>query len=229
MRRPRTLPAVLLLAVLPLAGCSSDGAPDPAPSASSSESMTEEPSDPATPTPTPTPDESPTSTPSASPIDPDPTPRRLPTNREEALGLHLAVLGTSVADTAEEEAVVDAWMTFWQGVADTYYLYRPSPKFEQVARGAARRDILSYLATLKRDNERVMGWARENITEVTVDGSTARIVDCTKNFTFRVDAEGEPLTKPTRFYDTRGTLERSGDGWVVTSYTSRDLKVSCLP
>ena len=152
----------------------------------------------------------------------------MPHDRLEAASLHTAVLDRNAASTAEERAVVDAWMAYWQGAADTYYSYKVTPEFEKVARGKARSSILGYLADLKAQKQRVVGWARDNVTSVTVHGGTATVHDCTENFTFSVDAEGEPLTKPPPYYDVTGTLQKSQGQWTVVRQHSRQLSRSCL-
>ena len=123
---------------------------------------------------------------------------------------------------------MDAWMSYWQGVADTFYSYKVTPEFEQVARGQARRSILTYLGQLKAKKQRAVGWARDNVTSVSVDGDTATVRDCTQNFTFSVDVEGEPATNPIAYYDVTGTLQKSQGQWTVVRQQSRNLSSSCL-
>ncbi len=222
MRRHRRLPAVLLQSLTAVAGCSS-ASPQSGPSAGDTTAASASPSTGAsaeTPTATDRPSES------ASPSEASPS--ALPHDRLEAAALHTAVLGRNAASTAEERAVVDAWMSYWQGVADTVYSYKVTPEFEQVARGQARSSILGYLADLKAKKKRVVGWARDNVTSVSVDGGSATVHDCTENFTFSVDAEGEPLTNPPPYYDVTGTLQKSQGQWTVVRQRSRELKSSCL-
>jgi hypothetical protein len=152
----------------------------------------------------------------------------LPHNRIEAANLHVAVLDSSAASTAEEKAVVDAWMQYWQGAADSYYYYRPTEGFMQVARGTARSDVLQYLHRLKSDKQRVVGWVRDNVLRVTMNGETATLRDCAKNFTYTVDSESEPLTRPPPYYDMTGTLSKEQGRWTVTKQNSRELGHSCL-
>jgi len=124
--------------------------------------------------------------------------------------------------------VVDAWMSYWQAAADSYYRARPVPRFAEVARGSARSAVLVYLRQKKAQGQRVVGWARDNVTSVHISGDRARLRDCTQNFTFSVDEEGTPITLPTPFYDVTGELEKHGGRWVVTVATSRNLRLSCL-
>ena len=74
----------------------------------------------------------------------------------------------------------------------------------------------------------MVGWARDNVTSVKVTGDTAKIRDCTENYTFTVDHEAEPLTHPPPWYDARGTLKKVDGRWMVTTQNSRELKKSCL-
>ena len=224
MRRHRSLPAVLLLSLTAVAGCSG-GSPQGGPTAGGTTGASASPS-PSPSAATPTATDQPSGSSSAPPS--EATPSTLPNDRLEAASLHTAVLGQNAASTAEERAVVDAWMSYWQGAADTYYSYKVTPEFAKVARGKARSDILDYLADLKAKKQRVVGWARDNVTAVKVDGNTATVRDCTKNFTFSVDADGDPLTNPTPYYDVTGTLAKSQGQWTVVRQRSRELNASCL-
>ena len=231
MRRHRTLPVLLLLSVTVLAGCADDGTKKASSSSSPSASATSsaDPSRSASPT---KPSGSSSSSSSASsessgPSAPTDAPT-LPTERIEAANLHVAVLGENAASTSEEKAVVNAWMAYWQGAADTYYYYRPAQGLLDSSQGEAQSSVLGYLAKTKREKKRVVGWARDNVTSVKVSGSSATVRDCTKNFTFSVDQESEPLTKPTPYYDVTGQLGRVDGRWVVTSQKTKELTDSCL-
>ncbi len=241
MRRRHSVPAVLALTLVGLAGCSDDtssGADDPGGTVSATGSASDSPSPTASPSDGPSasagePTGESTDMASGSPgVDrtytPRSTPDRLPRSRTEAANLHYAYLGRNAASTPQEKAVVVAWMTYWQGAADTYYLYRPTALFESVARGSARSDVIGYLAELKAGKKRVVGWAEDNVTSVKVDGDSATVRDCTRNYTFTVDRESEPLSRVVPFYDATGTLKRTGGTWTVVDQSSKDLTKSCL-
>jgi hypothetical protein len=146
----------------------------------------------------------------------------------EAVRFHRAVLGENAADTQQEAAVVDAWMGYWQAATDTYYYRRPVPSLDRIAEDKARTAVLDYLGQLRDEEQRVAGWARDNVTDVTVDGNRATVRDCTENFTFRIDEEGSPITRPTPFYLVSGVLEMREGRWVVTQASSRDRMATCL-
>jgi hypothetical protein len=199
---------VLAVAALALTGCgSSDSSSTATPSSSTTASSSPDPTDTATATPTPsrTPD--------------------LPTLRVEAADMHVAVLGRSAARTPTEKAVVQAWMTYWQGAADTYYLYRPTPRFTSVARGIARDSVVARMKAVRAKKQRIVGWALDNVTRVEVTGDTATVGDCTKNFTFTVNDEAEPVTRPDPYYLVTGTLQRSDGHWTVVRQHS-DVRLS---
>ena len=233
MRRHLALAVAATTALAVLVGCRDDAsetgsstasAPASTTSATPSEEPAESSSAPTSPSPSkrsPSPKASPTTDGPAQ--EPD-----LPEDRTMARNLHTAVLGTSVARTAEEKAVVEAWMDFWQGAADTYYLYKPTAQFNRVARGEARAEVLTYTAKLKARKQRVVGWARDNVTSIEVDGNDATVRDCTKNFTFRVDVEAEPLTRPMPYYDVTGTLRKTDGRWTVVAQKTESLDKSCL-
>jgi len=236
--RPHPLPTALVLAiagVTALAGCSSGSSatrsPDRA-SASSSGSASASPS-PSTSTSTASPSDTASSSPSGSGSGsgPDATVSAepaLPRDRLSAASYHKALLASSVASGPEERAVVDAWMTFWQGTADTFFNAQPDAQFDRVARGRARAGILSYLARQQAQHRRAVGWSKDNVTSVSVDGDRATVHDCTENFTFSVDQEGEPLSKPDPWYAVTGTLERQQGDWVVVDQVTKTPATSCL-
>ncbi len=218
MRRPSTLPVVLLLVLGALAGCGND-----------SSKATKHPS----------PSTSTTLSASASAGSGDRTPSSgvsagsagasgFPRDQTEATSLHKAVLASSSAKTPAERAAVAAWMRYWQGVSDTNYYYHPTKQFTNVATGTARTGILKYLQQKKDKHRRVVGWSRDNVTMVEVTGDSAKIVDCTENYTFTVDQEAEPLTRPDPFYATTGTLQRVDGRWLVVTQDSKPTRKSCL-
>jgi hypothetical protein len=221
MHRLRTLPVVVLLCATALAGCTDESpkkaASTPSSTSSGSASSSATPSD---------------STASVTPTSPPPSaseaPQKFPRDRIEAANMHLAYLDTSVAKSRQEKAVVDAWMAFWQGAADTYYLYKPTDQFLSVARGQAKTDILDYMNDLKAQKHRVVGWSKDNVTKVTIDDDTATVEDCTENFTYTVDSEIEPLTRPDPYYLVTGTFKKDDGRWTVVAQTSKSLNKSCL-
>jgi hypothetical protein len=160
--------------------------------------------------------------------EPRPVPANLPRVRIEAANLHYAYLGRNAASTPEEQAVVDAWMSYWQGTADTYYLQRPTALFTSVARDRARSTVLDYMREKKAKKQRVMGYSIENVLSVQVDGATATLRDCTQSFTFTVDNESEPLSPVVPYYDTTGMLRKTAGKWTVVDYKDKELKRSCL-
>ena len=218
MRRGRTLPAVLVLAFTALAGCDDPIGPD---------ASTATPTDtPVSGSPTGSESATPTQTPTASPTG---EPTDLPRSQVRAAVLHTAALGQSSARTAEEKAVVTAWMGYWQAATNTYFYAREPQTLTRYAADAALKDVRDYQASLKAKHERVVGWARDNVTKVAVDGNRATVRDCTENYTFNVDEEGAPQTnKMVPWYDARGVLEKRQGRWVVTEASSRKLQKSCL-
>jgi hypothetical protein len=145
-----------------------------------------------------------------------------------ATNLHAAILDRNAADTAEERAVVDAWMTYWEAATDTAFFSRPDPRLARVAAGTARSAVLGYLRDKQAQGQRVAGWAKDNILAVKVSGDRATLRDCTENFTFSVDEEGTPASRPDPWYDVSGRLEKRDGRWVVVVADSRPQSTSCL-
>jgi hypothetical protein len=219
--------ATLALAVT-LSGCgpeSSSASDDPSASASTSASASVPSSGSESPSPAPTESGSPSASPSRYAHN---QPTKLPYDRLSAAAFHVAALQSSVASTPEQKAVVDSWMKFWQAASDTYYYGQPAKALSVYSTGEAEKGILGYLAQQKHDKERVVGWARDNVTSVKVTGSRAVVRDCTRNFTYSTDLEGEPMSHPDKWYDATGVLHKQGGRWVVVSQTSPSRKTSCL-
>src|SRR5207237_1330297 len=107
------------------------------------------------------------------------TPGQLPTIRREATNLHVAILESSVAGTAEEKAVVTAWIAYWQAATDSTYFAREAKELATVSSGQARSSILALLRQNKASGQRGVGWAKDNVTRVSVSGDTATVRDCT--------------------------------------------------
>jgi hypothetical protein len=235
MRRTLGLSATIALALIVLAGCADDtatssgGEPTAAGSASTSSAPPELPTEEPSGEPTGESTDFPSGSPGAmKTYEARPVPAHLPRVRIEAANLHYAYLDRNAAGTPEEQAVVDAWMSYWQGTADTYYLQRPTALFESVARGEARRKVVDYMREKKAVQQRVMGYSIENVLSVQVDGATATLRDCTESFTFTVDRESEPLSRVMPFYDTTGMLEKTDGKWTVVDYEDKAMRKSCL-
>jgi hypothetical protein len=227
MRSRHPLTAALVLCALAAGGCTggspeaSDGHTKHA-SASASPSPTTSQTTSATPSPSPTA----TATSPSTLVHGQPT--SLPHDQVAAAAFHVAVLGHNAATTPEERAVVDAWMSFWQAASDTYYLATPTKSLERTASRTIQQSIVGYMKEKKAKGERVVGWAKDNVLAVHVDGDRATVHDCTENYTFSINEDGDPVTRPTPWYDVTGTLRKVDGSWVVASQRSVDKKTSCL-
>ena len=225
MRPRHPLPAALLLCALAVTGCTG-GSPKAGDGHSESASASTTPSPSSTTSASPSPSASATATSPSTLAHGQPT--SLPHDQVAAAAFHVAVLERNAAKTPEEHAVVDAWMRFWQAAADTYYFAMPTKSLERTATPAIQQSIVGYMKGKKAKGERVVGWAKDNVLAVNVDGDRATIHDCTENYTFSIDDDGDPATKPTPWYDVTGTLQKVDGSWVVASQKSAEPKTSCL-
>ena len=225
MRSRHPLPVALLLCTLAVTGCTG-GSPE------AKDGHTKSASASTTPSPSPTTSASPSPSPSATATSPSTLihgqPTRLPHDQVAAAAFHVAVLERNAAKTPEEKAVVDAWMKFWQAAADTYYFAKPTKSLERAATPAIQQSIVGYMKDKKAKGERVVGWSKDNVLAVHVGADKATIHDCTENYTFSIDSDGDPATKPTPWYDVTGTLQKVDGSWVVASQHSADRQTSCL-
>jgi hypothetical protein len=177
-------------------------------------------------------DVKPLATPSATassttaPSSPSPTTPSLPTTTPEAAKLATSVLGSNAAKTAEEKAVVDAYMTYYDAVSKTYSRLEPAPGLD-AGRGKALTKVLDYLDELKTKNHRSVGWSRDNILDVKIVGDSAALRDCAENFTFEVDQNDKPVEDVTPFYLILGQLKKVDGRWLVTSTTAQGSDSDC--
>lgn len=162
-----------------------------------------------------------TPSPSASPSE-----APLPTSTPEAAKLSEARLGSSVAKTAEEKAVVEAWTSYWKAVYQTYGDGEPAPGLD-VARGAALDRALDYLNELKSKNRRSVGWTRINVTQIEITGDAATLRDCSDDFSFEVDESDTPVEEVVPFFENLGSLSKVDGEWKVTGVDVTALESSC--
>jgi hypothetical protein len=208
----RLLCTGLLLSMVALSACGggSDPAP-PKPKASASASPTASASTEPTPT--------------ASPA-PSPVPR--PSTTAEAAKMAVVVLGENPAEGPEEEAVVAAWLAYWDAVSLSYAQATVAPELDSVASGQARQNVLTYVSELRSRGHRSVGWARDNVLAIDVTGDAASLRVCSENFSFEVDAQDRPKEKVTPFYLEAAKLRKDGDRWIVDrvdfTYLDRDCR-----
>jgi hypothetical protein len=117
-------------------------------------------------------------------------------------------------------------MTYWQAVSTTYDTLEPAPGLD-AARGKPLTDVLDYMNQLKTKNHRSVGWTRDHVLAVEVDGDSAAMRDCAENFTFEVDSAGKPVEKVTPFYSIVAQLTREDGRCLVTTITSERLQQDC--
>lgn len=140
-----------------------------------------------------------------------------------------AVLRSSVAETAEEKAAVDAWLNFWVFLTDAGYEVRvDKAELAQVASGAAAENIQAYVKDLKSKKRRTVGWVSLNVTEVNVLNGVSLMKACADNGTYDVDrASGKRLEQGSVAFDTEAAVRKVAGDLVVTSSGSTVRKNPC--
>lgn len=140
-----------------------------------------------------------------------------------------AVLGTSVADSPEELAAVDAWLSFWVYLTDAGYEVRvDKAELAKVASGAAANNIETYVKGLKAKQRRTIGWVSLNVTQVTVRNGVALMKGCADNGTYDVDrTSGKRLERGSVAFDTEAAARQVSGSLVVTSSGSTVRKKPC--
>ncbi len=190
----RSLATLALAASLALAGCSQDEAVEP-PTIGS-----DEPSD---------------STPST---EPSPSPSE-PSEPEEAFDGegHLAMRGDIRATGGQEQAVVDAWIAYWQVRMDAFAVPEVDPAaLGEVAQGDAASQVVGYVSYLEENKLRTEGDLRFDISRVSVKGPRAVVQACVTNQSVDVRRNGSPAEPLTPFYEFQGRLSRVSDTWIVS-------------
>ncbi|WP_040320076.1 hypothetical protein [Aeromicrobium marinum] len=151
----------------------------------------------------------------------------LPTTIEQAKQIAVADLGSSVAETAEEQAAVEAWMTYWEAVTETFSSGSPSPKLD-VATGQASTFVLDGLNQLQSTGQRVVGWTRTHVQAIEGSGAATVLRICGENYSFNVDAAGEPTEEIRPFYEITASLSSDGPRTQVTGFAVTYPDGSCL-
>ncbi|HET6654581.1 MAG TPA: hypothetical protein VFH10_18230 [Nocardioides sp.] len=190
----RTRAAALAVCLCALAGCAEDeAAPPPTIGDDTSESAAESPS------------ESPTGSESASPEE---------TFDDEG---HVAMPGDIKVSDEEQQAVVDAWLAYWQVRMDAFAGPEIDPTaLGEVAQGDAASQVVGYVDYLEQNKLTTEGDLRFDVTEVRVRGSSARLVTCVTNQSVDRRANGRAAEPLTPFYEFQGHLTRVSDAWAVT-------------
>ena len=130
---------------------------------------------------------------------------------------HLAMPGDINASGAEQRAVVDAWLAYWQVRMDAFAVPEVDPTaLGEVAQGDAASQVVGYVDYLEQNGLTTEGDLRFDVTRVRVRGSTARLETCVTNQSVDRRANGRAAEPLTPFYEFEGRLTRVSDAWAVT-------------
>lgn len=124
--------------------------------------------------------------------------------------------------SGEEAAVLDAWESFWQRIAEGSGVpeHRPGP-MGAVASGRALVDAERYVTGLVDAQRRVTGRLVVVADVVEVDGATAVVSGCSDQRDHEVDAGGADVSAPEGRSDLSTELVREDDRWRVSLWGVR--------
>ena len=128
-----------------------------------------------------------------------------------------ALRGKIEASTAEENAVVDAWMSYWASRAKSYGQVKVDPDLGRYAAVSAVSDVVQYVAYLKNKKLHTVGDARYDIRDIAIKGKAATLFSCAENKSLDRYADGTPGEQPMPFFSVKGELVKNGGAWRVVS------------
>lgn len=130
-------------------------------------------------------------------------------------------VGTLDVDGAQRTTVAEAWVAYWRLRLASYAAAEVGPDIGTVATGEALDDVVGAVADLAAQDRTTVGDLVVSVDKVTIDGETASLTGCLRNFSTDRDSGGEPVEQLRPFYDTTGQLVLQDGTWLVTSLEVR--------
>jgi hypothetical protein len=130
---------------------------------------------------------------------------------------HVAMPGEVHASGDDQQAVVEAWLAYWQVRMDAFAEPEVDPTaLGEVAQGDAASQVVAYVDYLEQNELTTEGDLRFDVSKVRVRGSSARLESCVTNQSVDRRANGRAAEPLTPFYEFAGHLTRVSDAWAVT-------------
>jgi hypothetical protein len=130
---------------------------------------------------------------------------------------HVAMPGDINVSDGKQQAVVDAWLAYWQVRMDAFAGPEVDPTaLGAVAQGDAASQVVAYVDYLEQNELTTEGDLRFDVSKVRIRGSSARLESCVANQSVDRRANGRAAEPLTPFYEFQGHLTRVSDAWAVT-------------
>jgi hypothetical protein len=138
--------------------------------------------------------------------------RALPKSRD---GMQTgAVMNRAVATDPEEEAVADAWLRHWQVRMKAFMDAKLDPAArDAVATGQAAKEMTELTNAHKAGNYYTRGIVILNPTRITINGSTAILLECALDDSRDVFPDGSVEQKGINAYGSRVVLKKLQGTW----------------
>lgn len=124
--------------------------------------------------------------------------------------------GRITAGNATKQAVVDAWLAYWEVRGEAYHHRRVDlDALGELARGSAVDEVVGYVAELKQGGTKIEGDTRVGVSEVKIVGSSAAVKSCIASKVREVGTAKDDIY----YANVVGSLEQDNGQWFVTTQT----------
>lgn len=129
--------------------------------------------------------------------------------------------GALDVDGAKRTAVAEAWVAYWRLRVAAFAVAEVGTDIGTAATGSALTDIVDAVADLAAQDRTTVGDLVVGVDKVTIDGDTATLSSCLRNYGTDRDAAGKPVEPLEPFLDATGQLVLRGETWLVSALEVR--------
>jgi hypothetical protein len=150
----------------------------------------------------------------------------LPKKGEELGAAKNAItVGRVVRGDAEKEAVQQAYLQFWATRATALYEAKlDNAAVTAVATGDAAASVVRSVRAVAEKKHHTEGGSTVNVQTVAVEGSKATLVDCFRDRSLDLTADGSPAEQPDFGLSVfEVSLVKAGDVWKVSAVGDSDF------